>query len=211
MMKFIKEILDNNDEFKDYYFLIEKTEKYLDILPDISIECCKSLFEGLSKNILLKLTAKFDSNHVNNMPVDSVVNNMLIELSNKLKFGESFEKKLAIFKKETIEFVKEIRTIRNKRGDISHGRNYPKLDFSTTNEAKSIVISTDIFLSKILSYYFLIEKPKLYLYEDFDEFNNTLDERDNLKLTKTPYSKLLYFDDYTSWENELYKAYPNLE
>jgi hypothetical protein len=210
-MKTLKEILDSNDEFKDYYFLVDKIEKYIDIMPDVSIECCKSLFEGLSKNILLKLTEKFDSNHVNNMPVDTVVNNMLIELSLKLKLDVSFEKEFTIFKKSTIDFIKEIRNIRNSRGDISHGRNYPKLDYSSSIEAKSLVISSDFFLSKMLSYYLIIEKPKVFNYEDFEEFNYLLDEKDILKLTKSPYSKLLYLDDYTSWENELYKTYPDLE
>jgi hypothetical protein len=210
-MESLKQILENNDEFRDYYFLVDKVEKHLDDMPDISIECCKSLFEGLSKNILLKLTKKFDSNHVNNMPVETVVNNMLIELSNNLKLDDSFEKEFTIFKKGTIDFVKEIRTIRNTRGDISHGRNYPKLDYSSSIEAKSIVISSDIFLSKMLSYYLLIQKPKVFNYEDYEDFNNSLDDKDYLKLTKTPYSKLLYIDDYTSWENELYNIYPNLE
>lgn len=210
-MDSLKQILDNNDEFRDYYFLVDKVEKYIDDMPDISIECCKSLFEGLSKNILLKLTKKFDSNHVNSMPVETVVNNMLIELSNNLKLDDSFEKEFTIFKKGTIDFVKEIRTIRNARGDISHGRNYPKLDYSSSIEAKSIVVSSDFFLSKMLSYYLLIQKPKVFNYDDYEDFNNSLDDKDCLKLTKTPYSKLLYIDDYTSWENELYNIYPNLE
>lgn len=210
-MESLKQVIDSNDEFRDYYFLVDKIEKYIDDMPDIAIECCKSLFEGLSKNILLKLTKKFDSNHVNNMPVDTVVNNMFIELSNKLKFDDSLEKEFITFKKGAFNFVKEIRTLRNARGDISHGRNYPKLDFSSNIEAKSIVISSDLFLSKILCYYLLIEKPKVFNYEDFDEFNFFLDEKDNLKLTKTSYSKLLYMDDYTSWENELYIEYPDLE
>jgi hypothetical protein len=210
-MEFLREIIENNDEFRDYLFLVDKIEKYLDNMPDISIECCKSLFEGLSKNILLKLTKKFDPKHINNMPVETVVNNMLIELSLKLKVDGTLENEITIFKKNTIDFIKEIRNIRNSRGDISHGRNYPKLDYSTTIEAKSLVISSDFFLSKILNFYLLIEKPKVFNYEDFEEFNSLLDEKDILKLTKSPYSQLLYEDDYTSWENELYKIYPDLE
>lgn len=210
-MKLFREILVNDEEFKEYLFLVDKIEKYLEVMPDISIECCKSLFEGISKNILLKLTKKFDSNHINNMPVETVVNNMLIELLLKLKLDSTLEKEITIFKKNTIDFIKEIRNIRNSRGDISHGRNYPKIDFSTPIEAKSIVITSDIFLSKLLFYYLLIEKPTVYNYENYEDFNNSLDEKDCLKLTKTPYSKLLYLDDYTSWENELYNTYPDLE
>lgn len=210
-MKSLKQILDSDDEFNDYYFFVDKIEKYLEVMPDISIECCKSLFEGLSKNILLKLTKKFDSNHVNNMPVETVVNNMLIELSVKLRIDVSLDKDFKIFKKNTIDFVKEIRAVRNARGDVSHGRNYPKLDFSSNTEAKSLIISSDLFLSKMLTYYSLIEKPKVFNYEDFEEFNYSLDKKDSLKLTKSPYSKLLYVDDYTSWENELFKTYPDLE
>ena len=210
-MKLFKEILDNDEEFKEYYFLVDKIEKYLDKMPDISIECCKSLFEGLSKNILSKLTKKFDSNLINKWPVETVVNNLLIEISNKLKVDESINNEFKIFKKTIIEFINEIKVIRNVRGDISHGRNYPKLDFSTSTEAKGIVISSDLFLSKLLVYYNLIDKPKVYHYEDYEDLNISIDEKDSKKKKKTPYSKLLYLDDYTSWENELYKLYPDLE
>lgn len=209
-MDFLKQIFDSNDEFKDYYFLLDKIERYLDVMPDISIECCKSLFEGLSKKILLDLTKKFDSNHVNNMPVETVLNNMLIELSLKLRVDDSLDQDFAIFKKSTIEFVKEIKAIRNARGDVSHGRNYPKLDFSSNIEAKSLVISSDLFLSKMLAYYLLIEKPRVLKYEDYNEFNEWLDEQDSAGYLSS-YSLALYETDNIRYEQELQNYYPDLD
>ena len=209
-MEFLKQIFDGNDEFRDYYFLIDKIEKYLDVMPDISIECCKSLFEGLSKKILLDLTKKFDANHVNNMPVETVLNNMLIELSFKLRVDVSLDKEFALFKKSTIEFVKEIKAIRNARGDVSHGRNYPKLNFSSNIEAKSLVISSDLFLSKMLTYYLIIEKPRVLKYEDYDEFNEWLNEQDSAGFLSS-YSLALYETDYIRYEQELQNYYPDLD
>jgi hypothetical protein len=209
-MEFIKQIFDSNDEFKDYYFLVDKIERYLEEMPDISIECCKSLFEGLSKKILLNLTNKFDSNHVNNMPVETVLNNMLIELSIKLRIDAALDEDFIIFKKSTIAFVKEIKAIRNARGDVSHGRNYPKLDFSSNIEAKALVVSSDLFLSKMLAYYLLIEKSRALKYEDYDEFNEWLDEQDSAGYLSS-YSFALYERDYIRYEQELQNFYPDLD
>ena len=68
----IQIIVDNADEhpeFRYYIKLMKKAERNLESQPDICIEICKALIEGVSKTIILDANPEVDKKKLNSMDV----------------------------------------------------------------------------------------------------------------------------------------------
>ena len=226
MDKLIGIIERNREKHPDLvYYLrlanIVKEEKYNN--PDIAIETCKALFEGISKTVLIDLGE--NRRQTNNITdVGFLFKNADKKLSEKISFdlqarhdetGNS-KKFVSLFinmieKGDDLEdlnwsheYAEKIAKIRHKRGDISHGRSVPKTENSQAEFAQLVIDITDIILPYFLKYFLQIAKPydvETVEYDDNEDFNIYLDE-----INPTPdnwgnivYSKSLYeqaYEDY---------------
>lgn len=190
-------IIKNKEKFEHFgYYLniLDKIEENIYIMPDVSIESCKSLFEGVSKTILKSLNESFDEK------TDSA-NKLLKNAINTLsKYSNCFDD---VFVQNVCGLVSRISDIRNERGDISHGKPAPKEINSDSNLSEMIVLVTDGTISYILNIYFNSVLPDFsdVNYEQNPIFNDFLDNEK--ELDGVVYSKALFDQDFISYKEQL--------
>lgn len=216
-----------------YMVVVKKAEENVTSNPDIAIEACKSLIEGLClkalslvnedymkskqlrkrcKNDLSFLTAYTFENVYTNF-VETKIHHSLSELLVDVVKLNKFQQKAAqSLKNQTGELVSKISGLRNERGDISHGRIYPKTHESSPVLAKSILSITDgvcSFMIDELASLFKALSPKeeKLVYEDHEEFNSWIDEKHQVTTLKIDYSKILYEFAYDKYEELFYGDY----
>ncbi len=239
-MELIKQAISNHTRLipgiEGYLTLVDKVEKNVNINPDIAIETCKSLIEGLClkalsllsenyissksirtkcKNDLKVLTGMaFDevySNYVESQIHESLAN-MLIDISVAKKIKDNAKRKV---KEQAVETIAKVSALRNERGDISHGRSYPKDQESSIKLAKSINSITDgigSFMIEEIAFQYLAKLKDLdkLIYEDLVDFNKWLDETHNVLSVKIDFSKLLFINAYEKYEEFYFTEYVDL-
>lgn len=207
-----KLIEDNIDRYEhhDYYLIpLEKAEKNLKTHPDICIESCKTLIEGVCKAILKHMDNAFDEKAVEGMKPRKLAERALGDLA---KYDENIE---ADFIADFADLMQRLTTIRNKRGDISHGHVAPKPQQSTEAFAAYIYNLTEVTVSYMLEVFYAVDLSYMdkIEYEANPDFNDYLDEQYPLE-GKVRYSAALYeqdfieyetlLEDYRSYEEEIY-------
>jgi hypothetical protein len=206
-MDTLKEILQKNEgkypDFKYYFLHISKIESNLFLNPDIAIETCKSLIEGISKSILNRIDNTFNEKlETTGNRAKSVQQLFKRALEKIAEQNEKFEQGFVHSSGQIINITSEIRT---ERGDISHGKSAPKEISSTPQFAVMISKMTDIILGYVLEHFFQIDlsyKEKLaYDSESMTSFNNWLDESVDFPIAKAKYSHLLFEYDYDEYES----------
>jgi hypothetical protein len=219
-----------------YLILIDKIEKNKSIYPDIAIETCKSLLEGLCLKGLsllsdkyinsksLKTKCKNDLKILTNTAFDEVYTdyvesqvheslaNMLIDISVTQKIKDNAKRRV---RKQAIEAIAKVSAIRNERGDISHGRDYPKVQESSIALSKSISSITDgicsFMIEQIAEKYLLkLKTQNRLIYHDLTDFNDWLDEMHHVSSIKVDFSKILYKNAYDKYEEYYYTEYIDL-
>ena len=199
MQSAIQLIKDNKSQFPDfdYYIpLMQKAVNNQESQPDICIETCKSLIEGVSKTILINLNIKSR---------DEVT-----------KLSESLSKlvKEAVFALRKSDNVIEdnfaarcasladmMGVLRNERGDISHGKAVPKQSKSNDKLSKLTLQMTESILYYMLDGFFILQVRPVS-YDENPRFNNFLDKT-NAPKQDVPYSKFLYDNDYTDYTEKM--------
>jgi hypothetical protein len=196
-MKQTKEILihleKNYSNIDYYYMIVEKIEKNVVQHPDISIESCKSLIEGVCKFILKQLDSGYDPNK--SLDLQPLYKKTLTLIST---YNKAIEED---FTNRTGALVHLIGEMRSKRGDISHGKLSPKEFSSDPLFSKFVMDVTDSLLFYILTCFSQIEVQKVLEYSDNPEFNQGLDDENpfgNLR-----YSKALFDQDIEAYKQEL--------
>jgi hypothetical protein len=196
--KDILKTLENRYTNIDYYqTIIQKIEENVEIHPDICIESCKALLEGLSKFIWQQLDSNYDFTKVEKgeIKLQELFKSSLKKLSNKCElFEEDFVNRVG----SIIHLLGEIRT---KRGDISHGKLSPKEHFSDLAFAKLVYNVTDGIAFYLLQCFSTIPVEKVLEYEDNNEFNEKLDNEN--PISNLSYSKALFDQDQEAYEQEL--------
>ena len=97
-----------------YHTIVGKIEENVVSNPDIAIESCKSLFEGLGKFIILNIDKSLSFGIVDNFKYKRAISKAVELLEQKdLEFESDFSKRL-------LEVLDILGNIRNDRGDISH-------------------------------------------------------------------------------------------
>lgn len=183
--------ITRHDGFEWYYLLIEKIEENIGTNPDIAIETCKSLIEWISKYILTKTDNTYSSSI--SLEAPQLVKRMLQKL-----WEASDEELDDMLVNRLVSLVIRICELRNKRGDISHWKLYPKDEISWTNSSHFVVSITDDLLYYVLNIFFSIDvESQLIDYETNTEFNDDLDERNPIWMIR--YSKALYEQKYEEY------------
>jgi hypothetical protein len=104
------------DDFEYYQVVVDKIIENQSANPDIAIESCKSLVEGLSKSIL-KHTDK--SYRDSQRPAEEMLPLFKKAVNALADRGANVEEQ---FTKAVGNLIHQLGSIRNERGDISHGK-----------------------------------------------------------------------------------------
>lgn len=180
----------------DYYqTIIQKIEENVESHPDISIESCKALLEGLSKFIWKQIDLSYDALVADKMDFHPVVRQAMTKLAD---LNEDIE---LDFVNKVNKLIVSIGEVRNKRGDISHGKLSPKEYFSDSQFANLVMNITDNMLYYVLHSFSKVSLIKELEYEDHPEFNEWLDNEN--PIANLSYSKALFDQDQVAYEQEL--------
>ena len=142
--------------------------------PDMCIEGCKSLVEGISKLIYFNLD-------IDNQNVSEWKNLSLVSKLDRCIQALKLENHEREFIDKNKSLVHKLGEIRNDRGDISHGKLYPKDSYSDVNFAKFITLWTEGLCYFLLSMYIARKQREeeigitIYTEKQFEEFDNYLD------------------------------------
>ncbi len=186
-----------------YYILVDKIEENVNSNPDISIESCKSLLEGISKFIWRQIDSNYDPEIADQMEFQPLVRQAV----NKL--GDLNEDIEVDFVNKVNKLIVSIGEVRNKRGDISHGKLSPKEYFSDAHFSNLIMSITDNMLYYILHCFSKVTPVKEIKYEDNTDFNSKLDTENSFGLLS--YSKALFNQDIEAYKQELLAYQDSLE
>ncbi|UUC46432.1 hypothetical protein [Flavobacterium cerinum] len=229
----IEEFKDEVDGLTGYYLIIDEIEDNLPENPDISIESCKSLIEGLSKKALELISDKYNADkqlmkacegnmstlvktafdEVYKTSIEKDLHESLYNIiQNKSRVNKLLDAAKVEMQKNTKKAVDKIAAIRHDRGDISHGRVYPKKSESELHLANSILSITDGICSFMIhelaiQYQLKLEQAKMLVYKEEGDYNQWLDEQNDNLLTKIDFSRLLYNNNYEKYEEIFYSEY----
>ncbi len=140
--------LEHHSHFAQYFEVIDVIETHEETNPDICIESCKALIEGISKTILIDLDNTKTPENIDDDDLPKLFKNAMTSLSNEC---EDIEGDFVARFGGIIQILCELR---NKRGDISHGRMAPKAIFSSRKLATTVVNMTESMIEYILEHYY---------------------------------------------------------
>lgn len=175
-MQTLREIIERhseeNSEFRYYIPIIEKAERNEVDHPDITIECCASLFQGLSKTIVKRLDPVSFEEDFENQPLQRQV-----RLAFRCLAAGDDAVELA-FPVAAENLVRVVGTLRNQRGDISHGRAAPKELQSDRSLARLVLNVAEPIMRYMLATFFALQPQRLLAppYADNGLFNAYLDD-----------------------------------
>lgn len=186
----------SHEDFEYYLTIVEKIENNCIKNPDISIESSKSLIEGMSKTMLLRLELNHTLSSVNEMDFSELFRNACWGIKRHVPIDDDFIHR-------TTSMIHRMGEIRNDRGDISHGKAIPKVDVSSPEMSTMIMQVTDSIVNYMLQLFFKIDlsHKEQITYEDNPDFNTELD--DAYVLPGIKYSKALFHQDLVAYEEQL--------
>jgi hypothetical protein len=200
-MQLVRTLINENSEkfghFSYYETVIEVIEQNVLSQPDICIESCKSLIEGISKTILKALNPAQTDAVLNRKVFKDLFREALAALAQRNPTME------AEFVRRSVGVVQVIGEIRDRRGDISHGKIAPKDLASYAQFSKLIMQMTEGIAFYMLDQFFAIDLTftEEVKYEDNVEFNEFLDRRN--PIDRLSYSKALFAQDNVSYGEQL--------
>lgn len=184
--------------FEEYLSLVNIVEDNKVIKPDIAIETCKTLLEGISKVIILYLDKTETKVTLKRLEFQPLIKKTFETLSN---FNKEFE---VDFVRRVASLVQIMAELRNERGEISHGQVYPKDENSNDIFAELVIDVTDSLLNYMLTclYSLDLDLYESIAYEENLVFNQYLD--DLYPDIGIKYSKALYDQDYVQYTQLLF-------
>lgn len=187
MERLRKEIIKINKFNVSYYnSLLDIIDDYQEEKPDITIETCKALLEGISKLILhiIRQEPIHELDKSNNL--QDIFKSALTELNNKHDyFNDEFVKR-------TASLIHLLGEIRNKQGDICHGRTSLKQQKNCQDFAEMVSIITESLAIYMLRKFDEVSETPLR-YDDFKEYNDYLDlSIENFPIQTEKFSKILF-------------------
>ena len=216
MQRSSKLIKANQAQFPDcaYYLpLFGKARRNIAAHPDICIDTCKALLEGISKTIVLSLDKTSIRDELDKKDVEPLVK-MAARLlrANDDVIEDNFVNRVG-------GLAHSLGALRNARGDISHGKAVPKVEESDRSFARLCLQMTDAVTFYMLQSYFTRTALSLPAdiaeddaaqsellpggipnteYEDNPDFNEELDRQYPLdgKLLYSDALYRLYYEDY---------------
>lgn len=188
--------ISEKHEYFDYFELhIEKAEKNAQVNPDICIESCKSLIEGVSKQIQKAFDPQLTERDFKgrDITVQKIFGDAINILADK---NDAIEDDFIL---KFCGIIKNVCDIRNNRGDLSHGKLIPKVAYSDPHFSLFICQITEAIVLYMLNIFDTIDLSfqEETLYEDNETYNEWLD--DDNPLEGISYSQALYDQDYNAY------------
>lgn len=198
LIQLIERHADEESEFRYYIDNILLAEVSEVDRPDVCIETCASLMQGISKAIIHRLEPDCDRNAIEELTLPQQVRRAFSVLQEnddviELEFMRAAE-----------NMARVAGTLRNNRGDVSHGRAAPKELQSDRSLSRLVLNVSEAVLRYMLASYFTI-KPEIAPilgYEEYPDFNDLLDEENPLN-GKPLYSRALYDQYYEDYRIQL--------
>lgn len=214
MQQAVELIVENTGrypEFRYYISIMKKAERNRSNQPDICVETCKSLLEGVSKSIIERLDATVKREELDKKDVGPLIKQaarLLRKADNVIEDD---------FVTRCSSLAHALGTLRNERGDISHGKAVPKAPSSNDRLSALCLSMTENVLCYMLDAFYSIpplpEEPAeegaetkeqeldlpVVSYDDNADFNDWLDETYPLPEGRLIYSNALYelyYEDY---------------
>lgn len=189
--------------FAEFISAIENYHE--DLHTGISLDCCNSLLQSISKTIITQIDPLIDVKTLSK-GAPSQTNNLIRTAANLIKknddvFERDFISKLA-------QIGQHINELRNARGDLSHGKHIPKELLNDQDLSRLLREITESLSRYLISSFFSFELEKIdkeseteeerIRYDDNQEFNDLLDEEYPLdgKLLYSQALHTLYYEDY---------------
>ena len=184
-------------EFQYYLKHAKEIKGNEENFPDITIECCNSLLQGLSKTICYRLDPTMDRKIFEKGTIEH-------QVKTAFKLIGSASDVIEIALPQACSTVARLAgELRNMRGDISHGKAVPKEIQSDASLARLALDVTEALSRYMLCHLMLLTEPKVR-YEDNNELNQILDDLGD-PIGSTPYSLLLFTHDFDAYVFELDK------
>ncbi|HEY9081184.1 abortive infection family protein [Magnetovibrio sp.] len=198
-------------EFRYYLSIMKKAEMNLSSQPDICIETCKSLLEGISKSIIERLDTTSERKELDKKEVGPLIK----QAARLLKQEDNVIEDDFVSRCSSLAYA--LATLRNERGDISHGKAVPKATASNDRLSSLCLSMTGNVICYLLdAFYGLAPQPKqaeaksieimeqepdlpIIPYDDNTDFNDWLDGKYPLPEGRLIYSNALYelyYEDY---------------
>ena len=188
----IQRVKRHNLEY--YQSHLTLVESYIEEKPDISIETCKALIEGISILALYLLKQEPLNSH-NNDNLFDVFTRALLELQKGRGFSD------VDMVKRVGSVVHYLGEIRNSHCDIGHGRASLKDQVNDADFAEFIIGITDNLCTYMLRRLDQLSEKELK-YEENPAFNEYLDEETPMP-GKILYSKALFDQEFETYEIQL--------
>jgi hypothetical protein len=184
----------SDEDFQYYIPIIEEAEENEISHPDITVDCCYSLLQGISKTIVKRLDPACDWAAFDNASVNKQVRAALMCLKESDGLIE------IAFPTAAEQLANITGQLRKERGDISHGRVVPKELMSDKSLSRLMLNVCEALLRYMLASFFSLRPhpPSPLQYDDNPDFNEFLDGLYPLE-GKPLYSRALfdqYFEDY---------------
>ena len=160
--------------------------------PDIAIECCVSLLQGMSKSIVYRLDPAIDRKAFENGKLEYQVKQAFRVIEDASDVVE-----LAL-PRACSTVARLAGEIRNKRGDISHGKAVPKEVESDASLARLALDITEALARYLFAHLVRLDDTDIR-YSEYPDLNDELDEV-GPRIGQTPYSRLLFENDFPAYE-----------
>lgn len=199
-MQTLRELIERhseeNSEFRYYIKHIDEAEANEIAHPDITIECCTALFQGVSKTIVNRIGSPDQQKGFES----EKLHNQVRTAFHCLKAQDQDDVLEDVLPTRALSLVQVLAELRNARGDISHGRAVPKELQSDRSLARLVLNLTEAVIRYMLASFFALQPERTFIppYEDNEAFNDHLDEDTTLP-GKLSYSRALhdqYPEDY---------------
>lgn len=198
MDSFEKIVADFSEDFPDFQYYLKHAKEIKsneEDHPDIAIECCTSLLQGLSKSICYRLDPNVDKKTFEKGTIEHQVKTAFKLIGNSSDVVE-------IALPQACSTVARLAgELRNMRGDISHGKAVPKIVQSDASLARLALDVTEA-LSRYMLCHLTLLTPEKLKYEDNPDFNEQLEELGDA-VGSTPFSLLLFKYDPDAYEFQL--------
>ena len=213
-MQRLKELITSNltdhPELEEYNgVVLDFITIYQEKRPDMCIEGCKCLIEGVAKFVVVNLDKEYLLRGWGEKSVQQKFKECRIALRLKGYEDEFLERNNGL--------IAKLGEVRNERGDISHGQAYPKDSYSDVDFAKFIVAWTEGLCGFVLSQYLQARQRQkdlnsldIYSEEQFKEFDDYLDGL-YPEIAYVSYSKALKEQDELQYELMMDQFYKNYE
>lgn len=206
-MKWVRENISFIPSFSVYERQVSLIEESVESNPDLCVETCKSLIEGVCKTILTNKGVDY-SNYVKfQVLVKVTIDNLLTE-------NDSYGDALSEIARRISSVAQKISEIRDSAGFASHGQDVEHISISYSLALLTSRI-TDVIGGFILHFYRTHSDRGVsrILYQDYQSFNDYYDEQNPIVIGDIfiSASEALYSQDLEAYKEALFFYLGQLE